>query len=636
MKLVSARVRLFRNIIDSGDVEFQPDVTCLVGKNEAGKSAFLHALYRLNPARPNVKFSVPEQYPAWLEKKHRQRGDVLEDVTPIGAIFELEKDDLDTLRSRFGMDVLKSNRVTISRNYQNDWFINSDSNEGAFVSNLVQSLALAKEIAAELNSVKTLKALTVEIAKLKGSEDEARQTAAANLETNLTDALKGDSLSTALAKALSGQVPKFFYYSEYSNLPSRIKIRELLSADPAVLSDDLLTARSLLQLAAAENDYIVNPDYERRKRELENVANALTQDVLQYWSQNPELRFVIDVSQEVVNTPKPNTLIVDELKFRMWDERHWLSLPLDERSTGFRWFCSFLAAFSQYEFKEDPIIILLDEPGLGLHARAQKDFLRFIDERLAKKRQVCYTTHSPFMVQPGKLERARIVEDRGKELGSQITGDILSTDSDTLFPLQGALGYDLVQHLFIGPNNLIVEGTSDFTYLTVISDSMPAGRARLDPKWSMVPVGGADLVPTFVALLGHHLDLTVVIDARREGVQKLTRLADQGYLAKKRIITIGEILSRKVADIEDLFTEGEYLQLYNAAFGKRLKESDLPPGTDSLVSRITRYEGVDQFEHGKPADVFLRRRDEFVPKLSKETTDNFEALFKRINETLGS
>ena len=65
MKLVEVQVTNFRNFLDSGAVEIEPDITCLVGKNESGKTAFLHALYRLRPARPNAKFFSPEQYPAW-------------------------------------------------------------------------------------------------------------------------------------------------------------------------------------------------------------------------------------------------------------------------------------------------------------------------------------------------------------------------------------------------------------------------------------------------------------------------------------------------------------------------------------------------------------------------------------------
>lgn len=113
--------------------------------------------------------------------------------------------------------------------------------------------------------------------------------------------------------------------------------------------------------------------------------------------------------------------------------RHLLSLPFDQRSTGFRWFFSFLAAFSEFEHSSNPVIILLDEPGLGLHARAQKDFLRFIEERLSVRCQVAYSTHSPFMIQPDHLERARLVEDKGRESGSRIPiGYLLGTVSITI------------------------------------------------------------------------------------------------------------------------------------------------------------------------------------------------------------
>jgi len=202
--------------------------------------------------------------------------------------------------------------------------------------------------------------------------------------------------------------------------------------------------------------------------------------------------------------------------------------------------------------------------------------LRFIEERLAKRCQVLYTTHSPFLVQPAHLERARLVQDEGRKKGSRVTSDVLSIDKDTLFPLQGALGYDLAQHLFVAPHNLVVEGTSDYTYLLLLSDHLKSvGRKGLDERWSIVPVGGADLVPSFVALLGHHLEVTVLLDSRREGHQRLLRIADQGILERNRIITIGEITGTKLGDLEDLFTVDEYLNLYNQAFRASIKPTDL-------------------------------------------------------------
>ncbi len=637
MKLVKVQIKLFRNILDSTEVTIQDDVTCLVGKNESGKTAFLHALYRLNPARSNVVFSVPDHYPAWLEKRDRLRGANLEKVIPVRAIFNLENKDRIAFDEQFGPGTLKSEKITIERDYSGELFLTYEIDEQRAVTHMVKQTDLPSEVMNKAKKLRTFDELSDFIAELKSSQEENTENTkvASSLEKQVSKTLGDRNLKEAIDGTLEKRIPKFFYYAEYSTLPARVKIHDLLETEEAKLDDDEHTALSLLRLAATDEEYLLNPDYERRKRELENVANAITLDVLKYWSQNPELRVHIDISQETIITPqKQPQAVLDELKIRMWDERHWLSLPFDEHSTGFQWFFSFLAAFSEFERKDTPVIILLDEPALGLHARAQKDFLRFIDERLAPKHQVIHTTHSPFMVQPGKLERVRIVEDRGREEGARVSQDITTTDPDTLFPLQGALGYDLVQHLFIATNNLVVEGTSDFAYLSIISDYLKTQNlTHLDDRWSIVPVGGADLIPTFVALLGNHLDVTVLIDARKEGNQKLARLADEGYLAHKKIITVGQILGRKLADTEDVFTIEDYLVLYNRAFNTKIQPDELT-GTDPIVSRIARHQNIEKFDHGRPADIFLRHRDEILPVFSQNTYSRFQKLFESINLTL--
>ncbi|RDH94373.1 MAG: hypothetical protein DIZ77_01615 [endosymbiont of Seepiophila jonesi] len=138
---------------------------------------------------------------------------------------------------------------------------------------------------------------------------------------------------------------------------------------------------------------------------------------------------------------------------------------------------------------------------------------------------------------------------------------------------------------------------------------------------------------TFIALLGHHLDVTVVIDATKKGHQKLSRLANEGFLEHKRIIPVGTVIGRSDADIEDLFVVEEYLNLYNQTFSKSIESKDLQ-GTDRIVNQIARHEGIDEFDHGRPADVLLRNRDKMLPNLSKDTLDQFEQLNKLINETM--
>jgi hypothetical protein len=124
----------------------------------------------------------------------------------------------------------------------------------------------------------------------------------------------------------------------------------------------------------------------------------------------------------------------------------------------------------------------------------------------------------------------------------------------------------------------------------------------------------------------------VLVDARRPAHQRLTRLAQRGYLANKRVVPIGEILQRPAADIEDLFKIDDYLAIYNAAFLKAHISANFT-GTDPIVGQLARAEGINKFDRGKPADLFIRRRDQFLPALSEETLANFEAIIDRVNQT---
>jgi ABC-type cobalamin/Fe3+-siderophores transport system ATPase subunit len=635
MKLKHVRILTFKSILDSTSVEIEPDITCIVGKNESGKSAFLNALYRLKPANPSAVFSVQKQYPAWLEKRHRREGKILEEARPVEATFELETGDLKTIESRFGQDTLTDKFVVLFRSYDGNRWLDTKVNEESAVAFILDGIQIPADFQEGASEVKSFTELLKLLALLQanGGENDLKVHAAIT-EKRAKMLGQFSTVGEAMRDVLDSFIPSFLYFDEYSALAGTIKIKELLAKDPNTLNEEERTARALLTLAGTDDQYLLNADYEVRKRELENVATSLTDDVLQYWSTNPELRVMIDIVQKNLATPQGQQSVLDELKLRLWDDRHSLSLPLDERSTGFRWFFSFLAAFSAYEHSNIPLVILLDEPGLGLHAKAQKDFLDFIENRLAKRRQVIYSTHSPFLVQPKHLNRVRLVQDNGKESGSVITSDVMAIDSDTLFPLQSALGYDLVQHLFVSPHNLVVEGTSDFAYIMLMTEILSsAGRVGLDPRWSIVPVGGADLIPTFVALLGHHLEVTVVIDARKEGNQRLEKLVEAKLLQQKKLITIGNIIGSKAADIEDLFAAADYLSLYNKTFKTTTTLAALN-GSDAIVSRIARYMGVSRFDHGRPADYFLRHRDEVGPTLQPESLDHFEELFKRVNATL--
>lgn len=186
-------------------------------------------------------------------------------------------------------------------------------------------------------------------------------------------------------------------------------------------------------------------NFEAFKAQLEATSNSITDEMFEYWStnQNLEIRFEIEHA--------PNS--VRYLNIRIYNSKHRVTLPLKNRSKGFLWFFSFLVWFSKIQGdKNSKYILLLDEPGLSLHASAQNDLLRFIDEKLAPDYQVIYTTHSPFMIDSLKLNEVRTVYDtQNPKVGSVVSDAVQEKDSDTLFPLQAALGYTIAQNLYVSP-----------------------------------------------------------------------------------------------------------------------------------------------------------------------------------------
>lgn len=637
MKLTKVRVELFENVVDSTEVPIEQDVTCLVGKNESGKTALLRALNRLNPAyERDSKFVPRDDYPRWRWRRD-EKDKRVETARPIWATFELSDDDVAVAEEHFGTGAISSRELRAWRTYANEFFVETDVDEAAIVRHLAEQLAAdnpVRSAAAEAESLAALDALLSRPTSPDGTElPEGSLTAVEPLRKRVKELRDGGALSSAVVAALKSRLPKFFYFGEYSHLPGRVALGKLLATKKEQLSDSDRTALSLLELAGGTKESLRAEDYEQRVAELEASGNEITRQVLEYWRTNPDIRVTFDVDKKIENDPQGRPQVVERyLDIRLHDQRHQFTTNFATRSSGFQWLFSFIAAFSAFEDLSEGVVVLLDEPALNLHARAQSDFLRFINRRLAARHQVVYTTHSPFMIEPDKLRRVRLVEDKPEE-GAKISNDVLSTDADTLFPLQGALGYDLSQNLFVGNTNLVIEGTSDFIYLSELSRHLERlGRPHLDfGRWTLTPVGGAAGVPTFVALLGSHVDVTVLVDADAKVNQRLTDMVAKDLLQAQRLVTVGQVVGRTRADIEDMFTVEEYLSLYNKAFGARLEPGHIP-GDLPIVKRIGERAG--HFDHGRVAGVLLREPGPFLERLSPETLGRFEALFGLINQTL--
>jgi predicted ATP-dependent endonuclease of OLD family len=299
----------------------------------------------------------------------------------------------------------------------------------------------------------------------------------------------------------------------------------------------------------------------------------------------------------------------------------------------------------------DRLLILLDEPGLSLHGKAQADLLRYIKEKLLPKYQVVYSTHSPFMIDASDLLTVRTVEDvvaaDDEILGTKVGDEVLSADADTIFPLRAALGYDITQSLFVGEHTLLVEGPSDFLYIVWASNELRSrGRSALDSRWVITPTGGIDKINSFIALFGaNRLHVAVLTDYHAGDKGKIARLRDLDILRAGHVFTAEQFTGTAEADVEDLLGRDLYLALVAATYSLTKKDqfattkaadaADLV-AMEARDHMLTVSGTVEAFDHFAPAAYLLEHWPDLKSVLPgvEDALNRFEELFKQLNSLL--
>ena len=166
MRIVKAHVTNFLSVEDSGEFRVDP-VTCLVGKNEAGKSAILLALAALNPHPSTpVKLDKERDYPRRFLNEYSQRHKDKEAVA-IKTAWELDQDELEDVTDAFGPNALKSTVVTVCRRYNSlnlEWAFDTDL--GAAFQHLFESHGLDEQERQALGGATDTKGLIATLQKL--------------------------------------------------------------------------------------------------------------------------------------------------------------------------------------------------------------------------------------------------------------------------------------------------------------------------------------------------------------------------------------------------------------------------------------------------------------------------------------
>ena len=378
MKLQKIRVTHFRSVDDSEEFEVDP-VTCLVGKNEAGKSAILLALAALNPneATP-VSMDRERDYPRRHLVRYRQiHGD--SEAVVIRTTWDLDESEVQAIAEDVGNDVLKSSQVEISRRYGEKIEVEADLDYQASVEHHFDQFALSASERSMLKSPATTDEL---MEALDGLESPTAKHQV--LQQYLNE--KGNARSR-VRKHVIAALPTFMYVSAYDRMDGAIQIEETQERirSQEIEFDEHRGARlfvDFLNYAGVPIDEITKvTTYETFNARLQAASTNITEQILEYWSQNPDLDVEVRIDGARSGDPAPfdqGTIA----RARIKNNLHRVDTPFSERSAGFVWFFSFLVKFTQVKNAGSPVILLLDEPGLSLHGKAQGDLLRFIDDKL--------------------------------------------------------------------------------------------------------------------------------------------------------------------------------------------------------------------------------------------------------------
>jgi ABC-type cobalamin/Fe3+-siderophores transport system ATPase subunit len=296
-------------------------------------------------------------------------------------------------------------------------------------------------------------------------------------------------------------VPLFEFFEDFSSLlPNKIDLEDLLNEN--INAEGYKAARNFLCVAGLNADFFREKNHRILKQKIENLNSEITIDFQDYWRQNvgknDKIRINFELEHYDYTVPEKSGKPYLEFWIKDKQER----LYPKQRSRGVRWFLSFYLELKATA-KENTInrIMLIDEPGLSLHARAQEDVLKVFED-LKENLQIVYCTHSPNLIDIQKLYRIIAVQ-RAKDADEKSETIVLDArclheaTSDTLSPIYALMGTRLNDRQFIFPkNNLIVEDTVTYYYLEGI-----AKLCGYEGLVHLIPASGPESIPMMANIL---------------------------------------------------------------------------------------------------------------------------------------
>lgn len=358
-----------------------------------------------------------------------------------------------------------------------------------------------------------------------------------------------------IGEELFEHIPVFEFFEDFGGLlPNKIDLEDLLNENS--YTEGFKATRSFLKIAGLDTSFFREKNQRILKQRIEKLNSDVTVDFQDYWSQivGKDNKIKLHFELEHYDYTVPEKSGKPYLEF--WIKDSLERLYPKQRSRGVRWFLSFYLELKATAAgsKNSNRVVLIDEPGLSLHAKAQEDVLKVFED-LKKNMQIIYCTHSPHLIKPEKLYRILAVQRSNENDDKSETlvyePDMLSeVSADTLTPLYSVMGIRFNNQQFVQAQNIIVEDVITYFYLTNLASLIPEMS-----KIHFIPASDLQSISLLINILaGWKLDYGILLfgSNKKDFIKKLeneTLLKDSNKRVK---------LFQDFNKIEDIFSAVDF------------------------------------------------------------------------------
>ncbi len=606
MKLLKFRIKNYKSIIDSGDCYLEENITILAGKNESGKTAILEALEDFD-----------------TEKKIRDKAIPIynsEAKPEIFVSFQPEEDALKEIFSKLSLSVLdkKIDKIEIVKKYPDKYFLSAETADILGIKNVSLIDEKKKEIQDLCNGIDNIlkeykitevKFPVIVLENLKDCKiqlqgfisktqpfmpkiiDEQKRNLLNQNVSRITEILTElenlDILENKFIEEIKQYIPYFILFSSFDDIfPSEMPLSK--AQDNKLIKD--LTLISNLSL-----DLIQKGTSTHKATHKEQLNIKVKDEYKRYWTQ--------DLTHLFIDWDSNNLLffVKEGDKF----------FPPELRSKGKQWHLAFYIRVAARAREDVPNIILIDEPGLFLHAKAQKDILKILEDSSIKT-PIIFSTHSPYLLEPDKFNRIRLIS-YDEKTGTHVENKIHKvSDKETLTPILTAIGLELSSSIesIEKINNVIVEGQSDWFYLQAFKRIM--NKAHIN----FVFGGGSGNMPfvgTIICGWGCNVRYLFDNDKGKKDAEK--NLKQNWILSQKDILGVADNDGERIEDIFD---------------PKDFRKFVLEDESVNYTSTNSEYLNKHKKDKVLPSKLFLEKVEQNKCKLSQESLGKIKSLFDKL------